>query len=385
MMIWKKPMIMTIIISALLIIIPISVNAAESTIKKTAEFTSESTSPKYDKFEKKINSNGSSYELDDVSVEKIGEEKKTQLQDKTTTQTKSNLSSKSIQIGSTENITVDGKSYVGKVTDVVYQDNTKINRTGEVNGSEDYGLRVDKPTPPSTKSLPYYDAETGQNMNINAPMTELKKTSEQWQKYTYINITVSNYTDTQFMFNNKKINHNGSTVLGSDYYSELIGMAGLSGSNYRVSSVYWTGDSYKNGNTRYRNARADIQAYSCSYKALYYKKFSLPDINSYNATVTYSYSQENVLKTIYKYKATAVYKLSDNSTGQTEQEQETKIQDNNQKQTNQKQEISVKTITTISLILVLSLAFVILIFFLLTRLKTKDSALSKVLNRKRRK
>ena len=238
MMIWKKPMIMTIIISALLIIIPISVNAAESTIKKTAEFTSESTSPKYDKFEKKINSNGSSYELDDVSVEKIGEEKKTQLQDKTTTQTKSNLSSKSIQIGSTENITVDGKSYVGKVTDVVYQDNTKINRTGEVNGSEDYGLRVDKPTPPSTKSLPYYDAETGQNMNINAPMTELKKTSEQWQKYTYINITVSNYTDTQFMFNNKKINHNGSTVLGSDYYSELIGMAGLSGSNYRVSSVY---------------------------------------------------------------------------------------------------------------------------------------------------
>lgn len=353
--------------------------AAAEDIEKFAEFTSESINPIYSGFEKEFSSDGQQYTLDDIKYEKISEEKKTKKEDKTTQQTRTGLSSKSYSVGTTEKITVDGKSYQGVVTEVEYENRTKTGRTGEVNGSQDYGLRVDKPNPPSTLSLPYYDSETGQSYNIEAPMTSLEKTSEKWQDYTYINIVVSNYTDTQFMFNNKIITHNGSTVMGSSYYGELLNMAGLVGDNYKISSVYWVGDAYTEGNMKYRNARADIQAYSCSYKAYYYKKFNLADVPLFDARITFRYSQENVLKTIYKYKAIATYKAVVVETTVAETTQVVEIA------THDEVKITVKTITTISFILSLSLAFVILIFFLLTRIKSKNNNLSKVLNRKRRK
>ena len=355
--------------------------AESSSIKRTAEFTSESSEPKYDGFPSEIEENGYIYKLGDMSYTKLGEEKKTVLQDKTTTVSKSGLKNKSYSVGGTENITVDGKSYVGTVLDVKYTDNSKYGRKGEVNGSQDYGLRVDKPTPPSTKTLPYYDGETGNTLSIEAPLTKPEQTDSKWQDYTHIDIVVSNYTDTQFMFNNKIIHHNGTSVLDSSYYSELLSMAGLTGSNYKVSSVNWSGDSYMSGNVRYRNARANIQAYSCSYKAHYYKSFSLPDVISYNAEVKFKYSQENVLKTIYKYRANAYYVLAEKPATVIE---ETKAPDL-QKSTSDEIPITIKTITTISLILVLSLAFVLTGFFLLTKIKGKDTKLSKLLNKKRRK
>ena len=365
---------------------------AEEEITRTAEFTSESKSPQYSDFPSELEDNGDVYKLGDVTCEKTGEEKKTARQDKTTTVNKTGLKSKSYSVGATESITVDGKNYTGTVTDVKYRDRTARNRTGEVSGTENYGLRVDKPTPPSSKSLPYYDNLTGQSFNVDAPLTRLEETNSQWQDYTYIDIVVSNYTDSQFMFNDKIIHHNGSTVLDSSYYPELLSMAGLNGNSYKISSINWIGDSYKSGNVRYRNARANIQAYSCSYTAHYYKSFSLSDVPLYDAEITYSYSQENVIKTVYKYRATAHYSLVKTTEAQTEKQTEVQTteeittvpQTQPQTEPSKEEPITVQTVTTISLILVLSLAFVLLGFFLLTKIKSKNTKLSQVLNKKRK-
>ena len=361
----------------------IGVKAESEQITRSAEFKSESTEPEYKGFQSEIEDNGKKYSLDKVTYEKIDEKQETVLEDKTTTVTKSGLSSKSYSVGSTETITVDGKSYQGTVTDVVYTDQTKINRTGEVSGSQDYGLRVDKPNPPDTKSLQYYDSDTGQTLNIDAPLISLDKTDTKWQDYTYIDIVVSNYTDTQFMFNDKIITHNGTTVLDSSHYSELLNMAGLTGDKYKVSSVKWTSDSYKESGTRYRNARANIQANASSYTARYYKKFSLPDLPSYRADITFKYSQENVLKTLYTFRATGEYRLSAEETtiaNTTQITQPTTVPQPAAVEV----PVTIKTVTTISLILVISLAFVLLGFFLLTKIKSKDTELSRVLSKKRR-
>lgn len=357
------------------------VKAEEKHLTKSATFTSESQKPNYDGFAKEIEENGVSYQLSDISYKKIDESQKTENQDKTTSVHKTGLRSKSYQVGASEPITVDNKDFTGTITKVDYTDMTIRGRTGEVSGSQDYGLRIDKPEPPQTKVLQYYDGDTGQTLNIEAPLTNLEQTSSQWQDYTHIDIVVSNYTDTQFMFNGKIINHNGTTVLSSSYYSELLSMAGLSDSNCKISSVTWISDSYKEGNVRYRNARANIQAYSCSYTAHYHKSFSLPDVPVFDADITYAYSTEKVLKTVYTYTATAVYlpqKQESSSAEETTQEPTRAIRQSSVP-------ITVKAVTTLSLILVLSLAFVLLALFLLTKIKSKDTKLSKVLSKKRRK
>lgn len=361
----------------------ICVKASKDEITRSTEFTSESTNPEYSNFPSEITENGKKYTLDKITYDKVDEKQEKVLQDKTTTITKTGLNSKSYDKGTTENITVDGNSYLGTVTDVSYTDASKINRTGEVSGSQDYGLRVDKPTPPATRTIPYYDSETGQTLNIDAPLKSLDKTDSKWQDYTHIDIVVSNYTDSQFMFNDKIIHHNGTTVLDSSYHAELLAMAGLSGNNYKISSISWRGDSYKEDNVRYRNARANIQAYSCSYKAQYYKKFSLPDIISYNAAVTFKYSQEKVIKTIYTYRANGKYVFKATGTTVKETTQSTTVAVPEEKP--EPVPVTIKTVTTISFILVISLAFVLLAFFLLTKIKRKDNQLSRVLNKKRRK
>lgn len=353
--------------------------ASEKDIEVSKSFTSESENPTYNEFEKIITKNGVDYELKSVDYEKIDTEKKTEKRDKTTTVVKENLRSKSYSVDSNasyyhEKINVDGKDYNCTLVDVTYENHTKTNRHGEVSGSTDYGLRTTKPNPPSTKSLSYYDSDTGQTYNVDAPLTELKTTETKWQDYTYINLVFSNYTDTQFMFNDKVIKNDGNTVLGSNYYDELLSMAGLSGDNYKIKSVYWTSDAYMNGNVKYRNARADIQAYSCAYKAHYYLNFSLPDVPSYTAKLKYKYSEENVIKTIYKYKAKAKYRLIEEGTTVAATQPTTEPP--------KKAEITVKTVTTISLIFAISLAFVLLIFFLITRIKKENKFLSKLLNKK---
>lgn len=354
-------------------------HALENTLERTKEFTSESENPSYNGFEKTVIKDGNTYELQKINYTKTNEDKKTEKKNKTTTVVKDNLYSKSYSVDSSasyyhDKVTVDGKEYDATLVDVEYENHTRTNRKGEVSGSTDYGLRTTKPTPPDTKELQYYDSETRQSFTVNAPLTELKTTSTKWQDYTYIDITVSNYTDTQFMFNGKIIKHDGNTVLDSSYYGELLSMAGLKGDNYRVSSLSWTGEAYKKGNVKYRNARADIQAYSCSYKAYYYSSFSLPDIPSYTAKLKYKYSEENVIKTVYTYKATAIY---------TAEIQETEAVAETEPPTEEKAVITVKTVTTISLIFAASLAFVLLFFFLLTQIKKKNKTLGKLLNKKR--
>lgn len=345
-------------------------NASENNvIMKTAQFTIENNNPKYDKFSAEIEESGKKYELSDIAYNLLDTNKKTVQEEKTITIVKDDLSSKIYSVDSNasyyhQNLNVDGKEYLGTLINVEYENHTKTNRYGEVSGSKNYGLRSSKPSPPSIMSLQYYDSETGQTLTVDAPMTSLETTSSEWQDYTYIDITVSNYTDTQFMFNNKIVKHNGDTVLPDKYYGELLDMAGLSSSNHKIKSVYWIGDSYKQVNIKYRKARADIQAYSCAYKAHYYKRFSLNDIPTYTATLTYKYAKENIIQTEYKYVAVATYELIEVETTQHPTTEPISTRD--------EIPVAVKTITTISVLLATSLIFVLLFMFLLAKIKTKN-------------
>lgn len=349
------------------------VNAAE-TITKTEEFTSESKEPEYDKFDKTIKSEGKEYQLNNIDYELLSADKKTEDVERETTVTKNNLTEKIYQIGQTDTVTVDGQNYRATLIDVQYETIMKQQRYGEVSGTKEYGLQTSKPTPPSTISLPYYDADTGRNYTISAPMTELKTTSSLWQDFTYIDIVVSNYTDSQFVFNGNVIKHNGDSVLPSNYYSELLSMAGFNDSKHKISSISWSGEAYKSGSVTYRNARANIQAYASSYTAYYYKRFELEDAPSYNAKLIYKYKEENVLKTVYHYKATATYELIAKEESTIENVEETVEQETtNVPFREYDTAFTVKAVTTVSLLLAMSLAVVLLVTFLLTKLKLRKT------------
>lgn len=341
-------------------------------IIKTAEFiTSSKDNPSYDKFDKQIKEDGDDYELIKTKYKFLDAIVKTSKHNRTTEIVKSNLTSKSYTLDENtsyyhKKIKVNNKEYQGTLAKVEYDDHTKTNRYGEVSKTKSYGLRTNKPNPPSSMVLEYYDNDTGQTISVDAPLVSLKTTQEKWQDYTYIDIVVSNYTDTQFMFNNKIVTHDENSVLPSTYYDELLSMAGLSGDNYKVSNIIWSGSVYTNGKMKYRNARAKIQAYSCAYTADYYKKFNLDDIPVYTAHLTYKYSEEMIVKTEYKYQVTAVYRKIKN-----ENTNEPTTQQHTEPLKNEKNKQVVKALTTVSVLLVISLIFVLLFMLLLTKIKSK--------------
>lgn len=344
----------------------VATEPAEQTISKDKEFTSTDKEPKYDGFTTIITENGEQYELTDIQYKSNGTVDSGKTVSRTTTRTVNGLSRKSYSVGQTDTISENGKEYKAKIINVDYETNTTGNRWGEVSGSKDYGLQTEKPSAPDTMALSYYDSETGQVFVIDAHLTSLEQTSSEWQDYSHIDIEVSNYTDSKYMFEGNVINSNGSTVLPESYYPTLLSLAGMNDGNYRISSVYWLGEAYKNGSVKNRQARADIQAYSASYTAHYYEKFSLDGITTYDATIEYEYDvplEDD--QPVYKYIATATYTLIKPEPATVKP----KAAVENAREI--EPETVIKTITTLSLLLVLCLGFVILIMFLLTKFKLR--------------
>lgn len=359
-----------------------SINAATlptQTITEEKEFTSADKEPIYKGFSTVISKGDKQYELTDISYKRIGTEKDSNTVSKTTTRTKTGLNGKYYSVGQTDTITENGKEYVAKIINVTYNESTEGNRWGEVSGNKDYGLQTDKPTPPNTMTLSYYDSGTGETLSIDAPLTELKQTSSQWQDYSYIDIEVSNYTDSKYMFEGNVINNDGRTVLPESYYSTLLRLAGMNDGKHRISSVYWMGGAYQNGSVKNRQARANIQAYSASYTAFYYKKFSLNNITTFDANIEYQYDapvQGN--QPLYRYTATATYSMiSRETTAQIESPNHKAATGDESQREKPTQEEVVKTITTLSLLLVLCAGFVILIMFLLTKFKLRKKDFAK--------
>lgn len=346
-------------------------------ITRNKEFTSTDKEPKYDGFSTIISEDGKQYELTDIEYKRNGTVESGKTVTRTTSRTVNGLTNKSYSAGQTDTISENGKEYKARITNVEYETNTDGNRWGEISGSKDYGLQTEKPSVPDTMALNYYDSGTGQTLTIDAHLTELEQTSSEWQYYSYIDIEVSNYTDSKYMFEGNVIKNNGNAVLPESYYSTLLNLAGMNDGNHRISSVYWLGDAYKNGSVKNRQARADIQAYSASYTAHYYEKFSLDGITTYNATINYEYDAPvDDDKPVYKYTATAMYKpvikATEENNNPTEPTKEIKT------------ETVVKTITTLSLLLVLCAGFVILIMFLLTKLKLRKRDFISYKNKKQR-
>ena len=355
-----------LIMFSLTAVIPISaLTGSDHTITKEKEFTSEDKKPEYKGFTSIISENGKEYELTDIQYTNKGTVNSGKTITKSTSLTKTGLNNKSYIVGQMEKISDNGNSYEARITDVIYETNTEGNRWGEVSGSKDYGLQSEKPSVPDTMPINYYDSDTGHTLTVEAHLTDLEQTSSQWQYFSYIDIEVSNYTDSKYMFEGNVINNDGRTVLPESYYSVLLDMAGMNDDKHRISSIYWLGDAYKSGSVKNRQARADIQAYSASYTAHYYERFSLDDITTYNATIKYEYEvpvEDD--RPIYKYKATATYTFI-------EQETEAIVSTADENKPIIPKETVIKTITTLSLLLVLCLGFVILVMFLLTKLRLR--------------
>ena len=355
------------------------------TVIEQKDFTTTDKEPKYTGFSTVISKGNDQYELTDIQYKNkgtVGGSGRTES--RTTTRTENGLSSKSYAVGQTHTINENGKSYEARIINVSYETNTEGNRWGEVSGSKDYGLQTEKPDVPNTMALDYYDSGTGQTLTINAHLTSLEQTSSQWQDYSYIDIEVSNYTDSKYMFDGNVITNNGSTVLPESYYSTLLSLAGMNDGKHKISSIYWLGDAYKSGSVRNRQARADIQAYSASYTAHYYERFSLDGLTTYNATIEYEYNVPiESDQTLYKYTATATYTLIQKATERiSEANSEAKKATADEARKKIEQETVVKTITTLSLLLILCLGFVILIMFLLTKFKLRKKDFVRIRNKK---
>lgn len=282
-------------------------------ITKTAEFTTLNDEvPEYNDFEQIIDQDGNKYQLKSINYKEMSSEKKENKETKTVTDTKDNLTSKQYSLDEnadyfTKSVKDGEREYTATLKSVNYDNNTMTNRTATVSGVQNLGYYTSQPETPQTMQLTYYDAPTDKNYTVNAPLTEVKTSGNSWIDAQYIDITVYNYTSTQYMFGDQIIHHNGDTVMPSEKYNLILDMAGYNTNLYKIKKVYWTSEPYDNGPIKNRNARADLQAYASYYTSYYGQSIKLDDIPSYTAHLEYEYEAITKTITVHKYKAIANY------------------------------------------------------------------------------
>ena len=335
----------------------------QENIIKTAEFTTlNDEKVDYGGFQKSIEENEKKYNLSDIKYEEQSTNKEEVKETKKVDDAIGNLTSKNYRVDEnadyyTKKVKDGNKEYTAVLVSVKYDDNTMTSRTASVSGEQNLGYSTNQPSVPKTMQLSYYDSPTGKTYTVDAPLTSLETTGNSWIDAQYIDITVYNYTPTQYMINDRLIKHNENTVMSSDEYNLILDMAGYSRDLYKVKRVYWTSDPYNNGPVKNRNARADLQAFASYYTAYYGQSINLDDIPSYTAHLEYQYEAVKKTDIIHHYKAIATYKIDETTTTEATTEKQP--------------EISTPVFFTISLFLALSILTVIIIILILAKKKKR--------------
>lgn len=265
--------------------------AADSTIVKENQYTTNSSDDLHADYDEKIIENNNFYKLKNVQYEVL--DKRQVIIDRSVV---SDLMLETDEYDPPEEIKEDGLIY--RLVDVKQIDSETLDQ--EVSGFDDYEKKISEEDVPQTKTLKIEDLRTGEEMEVECPLSGIEVLDGGTLIQDSIDITFEDYSLGVFEWNGTYVRSDDEYPL-KGYEKDLLKSVGLSPSIYSVRSIAWSGEPYTDENgVNCRDAVAEIQHYGYLYRANY---------SSHIKYVKYEASYENAENDNFNYviKATAVY------------------------------------------------------------------------------
>lgn len=265
--------------------------AADSTVVKENRYTTNSSDDLHADYDEKIIEDNTFYKLKKVEYEVI--DKSQVIVDKSVL---SDLMLDTDEYDPPEKITEDGLIY--KLVDVKQIESETLDQ--EVSGFDDYEKKISETDVPQTKTLKVEDLRTGEEMEVECPLSGIEVLDGGTLIKDSIDVTFEGYSLGVCEWNGNYVRSDDEYPL-KGYEKDLLKSVGLSPSIYSVSSITWKDEPYTNENgVDCRDAVAEIQHYGYLYRANY---------SSHIKYVKYEASYENAENDNFNYviKATAVY------------------------------------------------------------------------------
>lgn len=265
--------------------------AADSTIVKENQYTTNSSDDLHADYDEKIIENNNFYKLKNVQYEVL--DKSQVIIDRSVV---SDLMLETDEYDPPEEIKEDGLIY--RLVDVKQIDSETLDQ--EVSGFDDYEKKISEEDVPQTKTLKIEDLRTGEEMEVECPLSGIEVLDGGTLIQDSIDITFEDYSLGVFEWNGTYVRSDDEYPL-KGYEKDLLKSVGLSPSIYSVKSIAWSGEPYTDENgVNCRDAVAEIQHYGYLYRANY---------SSHIKYVKYEASYENAENDHFNYviKATAVY------------------------------------------------------------------------------
>lgn len=265
--------------------------AADSTVVKENRYTTNSSDDLHADYDEKIIENNNFYKLKNVQYEVL--DKSQVIIDRSVV---SDLMLETDEYDPPEEIKEDGLIY--RLVDVKQIDSETLDQ--EVSGFDDYEKKISEEDVPQTKTLKIEDLRTGEEMEVECPLSGIEVLDGGTLIQDSIDITFEDYSLGVFEWNGTYVRSDDEYPL-KGYEKDLLKSVGLSPSIYSVRSIAWSGEPYTDENgVNCRDAVAEIQHYGYLYRANY---------SSHIKYVKYEASYENAENDNFNYviKATAVY------------------------------------------------------------------------------
>lgn len=265
--------------------------AADSTIVKENQYTTNSSDDLHADYDEKIIENNNFYKQKNVQYEVL--DKSQVIIDRSVV---SDLMLETDEYDPPEEIKEDGLIY--RLVDVKQIDSETLDQ--EVSGFDDYEKKISEEDVPQTKTLKIEDLRTGEEMEVECPLSGIEVLDGGTLIQDSIDITFEDYSLGVFEWNGTYVRSDDEYPL-KGYEKDLLKSVGLSPSIYSVRSITWSGEPYTDENgVNCRDAVAEIQHYGYLYRANY---------SSHIKYVKYEASYENAENDNFNYviKATAVY------------------------------------------------------------------------------
>lgn len=265
--------------------------AADSTIVKENQYTTNSSDDLHADYDEKIIENNNFYKLKNVQYEVL--DKSQVIIDRSVV---SDLMLETDEYDPPEEIKEDGLIY--RLVDVKQIDSETLDQ--EVSGFDDYEKKISEEDVPQTKTLKIEDLRTGEEMEVECPLSGIEVLDGGTLIQDSIDITFEDYSLGVFEWNGTYVRSDDEYPL-KGYEKDLLKSVGLSPSIYSVRSITWSGEPYTDENgVNCRDAVAEIQHYGYLYRANY---------SSHIKYVKYEASYQNAENDHFNYviKATAVY------------------------------------------------------------------------------
>lgn len=202
-----------------------------------------------------------------------------------------------------ETMEKDGKTY--KLEETMLIDKTLDERTKYTESEITFENVEVLEAIPDTGKVKVTDTSTGQEIETEMPFIKIKSDTEKWVNDFSFPILIADYDADYFLLNDTKV-YQGDNLI--DYKEEFLDYLGLSKNNYRITSIDWNGDTYKENGVVYRKATAKGEKQVHDIVALYGGEVKLPAFTGKAYKCKYVNADSDSASVVYTMEATATYK-----------------------------------------------------------------------------